>query len=491
MANNDQANEVDLKTKFKSPLIYSVIFGMIGFLGSFVWIARAISKSTNSTAAVSYIFLPFQSLVISVPFLIFGYCLYFVIKHFRTPKKHPSLKFIVSLCISLVLFISFSCWIGYGLILSKVVSDIEKMNIGEIRLFLEQSSFKENKYALNTVVARKDLDADLLYKIASIHSPELHRRMGSLFPVMGNNTKGLAVMRLVARHPNADVRVLLVLAESPDDYVLGDVAGNKRTPKEILFRLSKKGGYLIEWGLSCNPNCPPDILHKLSLSDNNYTRSNVARNYNTAPDDLVRLSKGKDGDVKRNAEDGLAHQGFIRKTEDMETLGRLAADGSLAAVDELDKTANTIYNNIDYTKDHDRVQANLTLMRAAFSPIAEKAGNGSLPAMEALKYANGKKRLRSFTTDAFGIAAGMGNKEALSILLHYKENGLLFSSVVFALQNAAEKNIPEAVDFLVQVINDPNDRALWAGASQGLVGAASVGNEKAKAALKKYQETKD
>ena len=178
-------------------------------------------------------------------------------------------------------------------------------------------------------------------------------------------------------------------------------------------------------------------------------------------------------------------------TGNMETLGRLAAHGSLTAIDELEKTVNAIYSNIDYAKDQERVLSNLSLMSAAFAPIAEKAGNGSLPAMEALKYANGKKRLRSFTPYAFGIAAGMGNTEALGILLNYKEHGLLLSSTVFALQSAAEKNIPEAVDFLVQVINNPADKPLWFGASQGLVGAATRGNEKAKVALKKYGETND
>jgi hypothetical protein len=173
---------------------------------------------------------------------------------------------------------------------------------------------------------------------------------------------------------------------------------------------------------------------------------------------------------------------------DMEALGKAAAQGSHTAIDELEATANQLYRNINYQGEPARTSSNLVLMTAAFVPLAEEAGKGSCAALEALKYANGKQQLRPFTVNAFGIAAGLGNADALGMLLHYKENGFLLSSTVFALQRAAEKNTPEAVEFLVQVIDDPAARPLWAAASQGLVGAATMGNEKAKAALLRYSE---
>jgi len=49
-----------------------------------------------------------------------------------------------------------------------------------------------------------------------IPSPDLHRRMGAMPPIMGENTKGLAVMRLVVLHPNVEERTLIELAKSPD-----------------------------------------------------------------------------------------------------------------------------------------------------------------------------------------------------------------------------------------------------------------------------------
>lgn len=176
--------------------------------------------------------------------------------------------------------------------------------------------------------------------------------------------------------------------------------------------------------------------------------------------------------------------------EDMRKIGELAAKGDKQGVDELAKTAEKLYENIDYDVEKSRVRNNLSLMRAAFKPLAEAAGRGEAAALEALKHAKTNQRLRSFTTDAYGIAAGMGNKESLEILLNYKMHGFLLSTTVGALQDAGNKNIPEAVDFLVSVIKDPKSKALHYMASQGLIGAASAGNEKATEALKTFAEEK-
>ena len=176
-----------------------------------------------------------------------------------------------------------------------------------------------------------------------------------------------------------------------------------------------------------------------------------------------------------------------QSTRHMQKLGREAAEGSHQAIDEIEQVLTQAEK--DKAGHKQEKKSPHDLVTAAFEPLNEEAGKGSQIALEALKYANGKQALRSFTTPAFGKAAASGNKEALNMLLNYKENGWLLSSVVFALQGAAEKNTPEAVDFLLQVMDDPSAKPLWPGASQGLVGAASLGNEKAKAALKKYSKT--
>lgn len=86
---------------------------------------------------------------------------------------------------------------------------------------------------------------------------------------MGENKRGYAVMRLVIFHPNVTSEILEEQAGSPDPYVLGDIAGNKKTPQRILVDLLASIGessysYLIGWGLSQNTAAPVNILEALA-----------------------------------------------------------------------------------------------------------------------------------------------------------------------------------------------------------------------------------
>ena len=272
-------------TSFRSGLIS----GIVGFLGTCIGGSWAILCSTGSTAAIGFVFLPIQAGLIALLFFPFGYCAHFALATVHPPRRTTAK--LLAAGTALATLSLFLYWLGSGLILCKVVNDVRNASREELAQFLDASIFKENKFALNAVLERQDLDAPTLYKIAQIPSRELHARIGSLFPVMGKNTRGLAVMRLVARHQNVDAKTLALLANSPDDYVLGDVAGNPATPPEILPRIFAKGGYLIDWGIARNPNCPPGILHELALRDSEYTRAAVAQNKATRLDDLERLVK--------------------------------------------------------------------------------------------------------------------------------------------------------------------------------------------------------
>lgn len=175
-------------------------------------------------------------------------------------------------------------------------------------------------------------------------------------------------------------------------------------------------------------------------------------------------------------------------TATMRALAERIANGDQAALDELRDTAKKLYRDIDFNKEKERVVSNLVLMRAAFNVLGEEAGKGNDKAFQALKTCFGTSNLSSFAPDALGIAAAAGHKEALGILLNHDAWGILKSSAVFALRAPAEANIEPAVDFLIAVILNPNDRPLWHGASVGLVGAATKGNQKAKDALEKYAD---
>ncbi|MCX6899294.1 MAG: hypothetical protein NT105_11375 [Verrucomicrobia bacterium] len=172
----------------------------------------------------------------------------------------------------------------------------------------------------------------------------------------------------------------------------------------------------------------------------------------------------------------------------MRTLATRIVEGDPKAFDELLDTAKKLYRDIDYVKERDRLISNLALMHAAYDILGEQAGKGNTKAFEALKQSLGTKPLSSFAPDALGIAAALGHAEALQMLLHHDQHGILKSSAVFALQAPAEKNNTRAIAFLLAVLDNPAERALWYGASQGLVAARD--NPKVKAALEKYEQSR-
>ena len=309
MTKPDQTNKMNTKTKEPGPLRYGLILGAIGFVGAFIWGIWSVTQSlaSSSTAALGYLVVPVLSLIIAIPFFVLGYCLYYIVEVFKSSGKKRLLSFTLALSVSLALLIPFSFWVDSGLTLSRVVDEIDNLKAEEIEIFLEKSDYGENQYVLEAVVSRSDIDADLLHKIATINSPELHERPhGFFFPFWERSKKkrewlkrtDFAVMRVIAWHPNVDVRTLLVLANSPDDYVLGAVASNDKTPPDVLARLLKKGGQTIYGGLASNPNSPPDVLHELSLMGDEYTRAAVARNDNASEDVIRKLAQDKEEHVR-------------------------------------------------------------------------------------------------------------------------------------------------------------------------------------------------
>lgn len=173
--------------------------------------------------------------------------------------------------------------------------------------------------------------------------------------------------------------------------------------------------------------------------------------------------------------------------ESMQKLGSLAARGELAAVDAIEKKYEQLYQNIDW-KDDDRTGSNLTLMRAAFTEMANavKGSNANDAAFKSLLYATGKTKLNGFTSDAFGIAAAKGHQPSLDVLLNHNRHGMLLSSTVFALRKPAARGNQQAINFLVDVLSNDQLTPLWHGASTGLVAAANQGHEGAKRALEKF-----
>jgi ankyrin repeat protein len=178
--------------------------------------------------------------------------------------------------------------------------------------------------------------------------------------------------------------------------------------------------------------------------------------------------------------------------EEMRALAKRIADGDDAAFDELANTSQKLYAEIkDYQKEHARVMVLLFRMHAAFDLLGEEAGKGNEKAFQALKKCLGQKsRFQAFAPDALGIAAAGGNKEALDILIHYEDWGMLESSARFAICVPTAANVEPAVDYFANWLLNlkPYERnsGVVDSATNALGSAAAKGSQKAQAALEKF-----
>lgn len=272
---------------------------MAGSTLAALFMVQAIFRTTNSTSAISLLFVPFYAAAWGLPALAVGFCLGYLRTRLGVADgSHRWITIAVAvIALSIVAVVSFL--IAQRLRLVRQVHQVLVADQSGLQRVMEDSELRENKFILGAVAQNPNATPNQLHQIVTSPDPELHRRMGSVFDLMGANRKGLAVMRLVARHPNVAPEDVEALAGSPDEMVVGDVAANEKASEVTLRRLAGRGGYLMEWGIARNPKAPPDLLEQLGASANEYTRAWVASNPGTPVVRLERLSQDSNWNVRR------------------------------------------------------------------------------------------------------------------------------------------------------------------------------------------------
>lgn len=283
-----------------TPTKIGLAAGLMGYFLAAGVMAASIFRSTSSTAAIGCLFVPLVALVPAVPFFVLGFCAGFFAQARGATERRRRIAAWVSLGIAVVVVLTGAVYLVDNLLTVYQVRECLQMDGGELEAFFRDGARNRNKFVLGAIAQNPAAGADLLDAISALDDPELHEGMGSVFPLLGENRSGLAVMRLVARHANVGTRTLERLAESPDDYVLGDVVMNPKTPVEILREAHRNGGYLVEWGLAANPETPGEILSEIAASDNEYTRSSVAKNPGTPIGGLTKLARDPVWHVRRS-----------------------------------------------------------------------------------------------------------------------------------------------------------------------------------------------
>lgn len=249
------------------------LWAAFGSTGVTAVLLASIFKSTSSTAAIGIIFIPFFAALFAVLFFIFAYCLPDLISCLKGRTAELPVLMKLRGAVAVVLLISGTSYLLYGILLSITVNRVQTLDASGINEFLERSIFRDNKYALGALAQNPNAPTSVLDRVAQIPNPELHQRMWSVWPVMGGNAKGLAVMRLIVRNSNVSTSTIEYLASSSqDDYVLGDISQNPKTSIETLRRLEGQEKYLIDWGLARNPKTPPDVLSRLLNREKHFTQ---------------------------------------------------------------------------------------------------------------------------------------------------------------------------------------------------------------------------
>ena len=276
--------------------------GVAGALVVAALSAKGILSSGSSTAAIGFIYLPLVAALAAIPVGLWGATLGHVVLRQRGAVQSPRMVFVAALALAASLPALVAYEVQRGLRLEGAVRELRGMDAPQLERAFTDSPWHRDRYYLGAIAQNKQANAALLARIAALEDPELYERMGSLWDVMGENRKGLAVMRLVARHPNTGSETLARFAAQPrNDYVLHEVLANPRTPLASLERHFESTDYLAEWGLALNPQTPPRVLQRLAAGANLYARMNLTYNAATPREILERLAADADEGVARNA----------------------------------------------------------------------------------------------------------------------------------------------------------------------------------------------
>ena len=274
------------------------------------WLLTAsIGRSTSSTAAFSFIELPFAMLVWATPCAVMGFCAGYLIGARRLGGRlFPAL--LATLVLLGIAVPSLAYIIGTQAI-AREVGRVASMDEKALEGVVASERFGTNPFVLAAVAENPHAGTALLHEIAIRPDPRLHEKLWSYFDVMGSNRKGLAVLRLVARHPNVDGETLELLANSDNSYVRSDVALSPKVSEQTLRRLGQEPDPLMQWAIARNPKA---VLVQLSLSADESVRSSVASNPSASPDILARLASDPVFHVRRGVASNPNTSPEVRET---------------------------------------------------------------------------------------------------------------------------------------------------------------------------------
>jgi len=277
--------------------------GIAGALAVAALSVKGIHASASPLAAFGYVYVPLVAALAAIPIAIWGAALGHTVLRLRGAVDSPRSVFIAALALAAALPAVLAYEAQRGLRLEAAVREVRGMDVVQLDRVLDDSPFQDDRYLLAALAQHPQARASLLGRIAAREDDELYEPLGSLWDVMGGNREGLAVMQLVARHPNTDGTTLTRLADAPQaSKIVQQLAANPRTPLPVLERWYASTDAAAEAGLALNPKTPQRVLERLAASAHAPARLNVTRNSATPREILDRLATDADARVARSAQ---------------------------------------------------------------------------------------------------------------------------------------------------------------------------------------------
>ena len=176
--------------------------GIVGALAAAALSTRMILSHGSAGAGLGFVFLPLVAAAAAVPVGIGGAALGPVVAHLRGRAPEPQIGVWAALVAAASLPAVVASEVWHGKSLEAAVAEVRRMDAPRLERAFEESGFRRDKYFLGALAGHPAASAPLLERIASLEDPALYEPMWSLWDVMGENRKGVAVMRLVEAHPN-------------------------------------------------------------------------------------------------------------------------------------------------------------------------------------------------------------------------------------------------------------------------------------------------
>ena len=227
------------------PRRFGLIAGILCFCFSIVAGVLSISRSTSSTAAVGYVFLPLYAAIMSALAFLAGWCVGYFLVWYRSPTKTGRISAVAAALLSVTLVVL----AGWAL----TTFNHRRDELAVMRLAakdpktapedLKRLAASANEYVLGDVAGNPKLPEATLRKLA--------------------NHGGYLVDWGLAHNRSTPGDILSRLAGSPNEYTRGYVASNPSASEGVLAELSKDGIEHVRLSVAQNPSTPRTTIELL------------------------------------------------------------------------------------------------------------------------------------------------------------------------------------------------------------------------------------